>query len=398
MKLYNKLLAAGVLLSIPALALTSCGKNDTRSYMTVEINPGVEFVLDTNNKVITANGLNDDGETLISNVKFEGLTYEAALEVVVKEAEESGYLITASSESLLAKKDISISISSTDDKLQVDLEAKIESKVKDLIDKEKIQAEYKKLEAKARKELEKIALEYDPTLTQEQLDKLTQEQLYNYVELATIEKAEIASKALEDYYFAFKEYQFTLKYKDELVKSLDKMTGIAVEALRGLSGELDKAVKAINDLQYELFVNPESNYLKALAELEALKDKVISLEFKITNAEGEELVSLKAELKASKEAIETLKGTIEGIMNTFNTTLDGLKKVLNTVKAGVDSAATKLEGLDYNKMLTNVEKSVNDYKSKVLDEFEKEFADEYKAAKEKVAKRKEALEQAVKVS
>lgn len=398
MKLYNKLLAAGVLLSIPALALTSCGKNDTRSYMTVEINPGVEFVLDTNNKVITANGLNDDGETLISNVKFEGLTYEAALEVVVKEAEESGYLITATTESLLAKKDISISISSSDDKLQVDLEAKIESKVKDLIDKEKIQAEYKKLEAKARKELEKIALEYDPSLTQEQLDKLTQEQLYNYVELATIEKAEIASKALEDYYFAFKEYQFTLKYKDELVKSLDKMTGIAVEALRGLSGELDKAVKAINDLQYELFVNPESNYLKALAELEALKDKVISLEFKITNAEGEELVSLKAELKASKEAIETLKGTIEGIMNTFNTTLDGLKKVLNTVKAGVDSAATKLEGLDYNKMLTNVEKSVNDYKSKVLDEFEKEFADEYKAAKEKVAKRKEALEQAVKVS
>lgn len=398
MKLYNKLLAAGVLLSIPALALTSCGKNDTRSYMTVEINPGVEFVLDGNNKVITANGLNDDGETLISNVKFEGLTYEAALEVVVKEAEESGYLITASSESLLAKKDISISISSTDDKLQVDLEAKIESKVKDLIDKGKIQAEYKKLEAKVRKELEKIALEYDPTLTQEQLDKLTQEQLYNYVELATIEKAEIASKALEDYYFAFKEYQFTLKYKDELVKSLNNMTGIAVEALQGLSGELDKAVKAINDLQYELFVNPESNYLKTLAELEALKDKVISLEFKITNAEGEELVSLKAELKASKAAIETLKATIEGIMNTFNTTLDGLKTALNTVKAGVDSAATKLEGLDYNKVLTNVEKSVNDYKSKVLDEFEKEFADEYNAAKEKVAKRKEALEQAVKVS
>ena len=80
------------------LTLTSClgGKEEgSTSYVSVEINPGVEIVVDGNGEVLSANGTNDDGKALIFDVKFEGKSIEEVIEIIMAEAEECGYLISA---------------------------------------------------------------------------------------------------------------------------------------------------------------------------------------------------------------------------------------------------------------------------------------------------------------
>lgn len=386
---FLKKFAAVFLAVVPIFILASCNKNKDVSYVSVEINPGVELVLDAKGNVKSANGLNDDGETLLVDVKLDGMTVDAALEVIVKEAEKTGYLVKAEFDNPILKKEISISVSSTNDKLEADLNVKVESKIDELIENSKLNAVYKKLEAKTREYFEEIVVAYDPTL-EGKVKELDNETLMQYVELATIEKAQIASKELEQYYQAFKDYQYQLAYKEEIVSALEKHGSLVTGALGTLANGLGEAVTAIEKHQYDLFANPDSEYLKLLAQLDELKDKVLELKLSLT-VNGAEVAKIEAEIKLTEASIDKVKGSIETIMNAYNKTLEGLKKTLNGAKSGIEAAIKEIDSLDYNKILSDYEKEVNNIKNNVLTKFEEAHKDEYNAAKAKVEARKNAL-------
>jgi hypothetical protein len=78
------------LLGFSAFSLTSCGNGgggaDATTVMNVSLNPEVEFVLDANNKVVSVNALNEDGNLVISASAFEnieGKTAEEAAKLVI---------------------------------------------------------------------------------------------------------------------------------------------------------------------------------------------------------------------------------------------------------------------------------------------------------------------------
>lgn len=388
MKLLKKV-AAIFLAVVPIFILASCNKNKDVSYVTVEINPGVELVLDAKGNVKSANGLNDDGETLLVDVKLDGKSLDAALEVIVKEAEKTGYLVNAEIENPLLKKEISISVSSTNDKIEADLNIKVESKIDELIENFHLNAVYKKLETKTREYFEEIVVAYDPTL-EGKVKELDNETLMQYVELATIEKAQIASKELEQYYQAFKDYQYQLAYKEEIVAALEKHSSLITGALGTMANGLGDAVSAIEKHQYDLFANPDSEYLKLLAELDELKDKVLELKLSLT-VNGADIAKIEAQIKVTEASIEKVKAAIQTIMNAYNQSLETLKKALNTAKSTLETAIKEIDGIDYNKILTDYEKEVNDLKNQVLTKFEEAHKDEYAAAKAKVEARKNAL-------
>lgn len=64
--------------------------------MNVELNPQLEFVLDTDNKVVSVNALNDEGNKIILSATFVGLSAEDAVDKFLEIAKEDGYLITGS--------------------------------------------------------------------------------------------------------------------------------------------------------------------------------------------------------------------------------------------------------------------------------------------------------------
>jgi hypothetical protein len=284
------------------VACNSENKDEANSYVNLEINPGVEFVVDGNGKVVAANGTNEDGKTLILNVSFEGLDLESAINVVLAEAEESGYLLSATYNSELVTREIKVSIDSETVDGIADLNKKVSETVNKFIDENDLEATYTQLQAKGREHLEAIVKKYNPMLTDEEIKALSYKELLELVELATIEKAQMASVALEEYYLAFKEAEFKFAYKQEVADKLNELNPIIAAGYNAILKEIKASVDRLNELEYNIYVSEDSNYLKLLNQLNGYKDEVIKLNAQL--AVNENVTEINAEIKVKKELIE----------------------------------------------------------------------------------------------
>ena len=65
-------------------------KRDAVTYVVLHLNPSVEFVLDTANRIVSINALNDDGELLLSIENLQGKEVKQALRELLTTASESG--------------------------------------------------------------------------------------------------------------------------------------------------------------------------------------------------------------------------------------------------------------------------------------------------------------------
>ena len=65
--------------------------SDAASVFTVDINPGVRFYLTAEETVITAEGTNADGDSVVAEVEVEGMSVDEAIEAILDEAIEQGF-------------------------------------------------------------------------------------------------------------------------------------------------------------------------------------------------------------------------------------------------------------------------------------------------------------------
>ena len=370
------------------LTLTSClgGKEEgSTSYVSVEINPGVEIVVDGNGEVLSANGTNDDGKALIIDVKFEGKSIEEVIEIIMAEAEECGYLISAEYNADEVSKEVSISVTSENEEDQAALEADIKVEVNAYIEEHDLAAVYNELEAKSRAHLESIVLAYNPALTEEEVKAMSYEDLMKNVELATIEKAQLASVALEEYYLSVKEYQFQMAYKDEIASKLNGLQATLYEVGRNA---LQLAIDTIEKIQYEVYVKEDSAYLQFLSQINEYKDKNVKLRVQLGSAEnGAEFT---AQIQANEAKITEIEAKIVEFMNGINAKLEEAKALINQALAELE-VLEKNSSVDFNQVLTDVEQKINDTKDGLFADFEAEYADDIAAAKAQVEARKQAL-------
>ena len=370
------------------LTLTSClgGKEEgSTSYVSVEINPGVEIVVDGNGEVLSANGTNDDGKALIIDVKFEGKSIEEVIEIIMAEAEECGYLISAEYNADEVSKEVSISVTSENEEDQSALEADIKVEVNAYIEEHDLAAVYNELEAKSRAHLESIVLAYNPALTEEEVKAMSYEDLMKNVELATIEKAQLASVALEEYYLSVKEYQFQMAYKDEIASKLNGLQATLYEVGRNA---LQLAIDTIEKIQYEVYVKEDSAYLQFLSQINEYKDKNVKLRVQLGSAEnGAEFT---AQIQANEAKIAEIEAKVVEFMNGINAKLEEAKALINQALAELE-VLEKNSSVDFNQVLTDVEQKINDTKDGLFADFEAEYADDIAAAKAQVEARKQAL-------
>ena len=95
MGLYGKIILATVLaIAIITGIVIFATPKDTTAYATMEcsVNPDVQFVLNSQERVISYVCLNEDAEVLISETNFEGKTAEEAAYLFTKLATEAGYI------------------------------------------------------------------------------------------------------------------------------------------------------------------------------------------------------------------------------------------------------------------------------------------------------------------
>ena len=102
---------------------TGNGAKAIASYVSLDINPSIELTVDSENKVISVYGANEDGQVLLyEETGIVGADVEAAIEKITDLAVELGYLDAEN-------KVVGVNVSSIGEEIQSDLQSKISTKI-----------------------------------------------------------------------------------------------------------------------------------------------------------------------------------------------------------------------------------------------------------------------------
>lgn len=407
MKLWKKIAACGLSLALAAgtcALLAGCGGGDgeAAARMQVDINPSVEFILDADNKVLSVTALNDDGALIVAGEAFVGKTAEDAVELMASISTDAGYLVKGE---LSAGQD-GITISITGDaeaaqKLYDDVKAGVDAFLEESgIDTVVERGEALKIDA-----LRDLVQAADPTLTDEEVAAMTEEQLLNALKISRIETAQLLTEELRAAYNTAKEYDFRFAER-QATKSVIEGLGSAYESfLNGYAAALDsyqKAIQAVEQARYDYLVDAGSDYQKILAEVREQKDKVLEQRKEVAELpEGAAKEAAKAALAAEEAILETKEAALELAGDAANASFDLALSAMKTV----ENALTELEKTFPEEITTalteNAQKAqdaMNAAKDEAFAKFEEAHKEDIEQALADLQARKQALIDANKAS
>lgn len=407
MKLWKKIAACGMSLALAAgtcALLAGCGGGDgeAAARMQVDINPSVEFILDADDKVLSVTALNDDGALIVAGEAFVGKTAEDAVELMASISTDAGYLVKGE---LSAGQD-GITISITGDaeaaqKLYDDVKAGVDAFLEESgIDTVVERGEALKIDA-----LRDLVQAADPTLTDEEVAAMTEEQLLNALKISRIETAQLLTEELRAAYNTAKEYDFRFAER-QATKSVIEGLGSAYESfLNGYAAALDsyqKAIQAVEQARYDYLVDAGSDYQKILAEVREQKDKVLEQRKEVAELpEGAAKEAAKAALAAEEAILETKEAALELAGDAANASFDLALSAMKTV----ENALTELEKTFPEEITTalteNAQKAqdaMNAAKDEAFAKFEEAHKEDIEQALADLQARKQALIDANKAS
>ncbi len=400
MKLWKKIAACGMSLALAAgtcALLAGCGGGDgeAAARMQVDINPSVEFILDADDKVLSVTALNDDGALIVAGEAFVGKTAEDAVELMASISTDAGYLVKGE---LSAGQDgITISITGDEEaaqKLYEDVKAGVDA----FLEKSGIDAAVERGEALKLDALRALVQEADPTLTDEEVAAMTEEQLLNALKISRIETAQLLTEELRDAYNTAKEYDFRFAER-QATKSVIEGLGSAYESfLNGYAAALDsyqKAIEAVEQARYDYLVDAGSDYQKILAEVREQKDKVLEQRKEAAELpEGAAKEAAKAALAAEEAILETKEAALELAGDAANASFDLALSAMKTV----ENALTELEKTFPEEITTalteNAQKAqdaMNAAKDEAFAKFEEAHKEDIEQALADLQARKQAL-------
>ena len=407
MKLWKKIAACGMSLALAAgtcALLAGCGGGDgeAAARMQVDINPSVEFILDADDKVLSVTALNDDGALIVAGEAFVGKTAEDAVELMASISTDAGYLVKGE---LSAGQDgITISITGDEEaaqKLYEDVKAGVDA----FLEKSGIDAAVERGEALKLDALRDLVQAADPTLSDEEVAGMTEEQLLNALKISRIETAQLLTEELRDAYNTAKEYDFRFAER-QATKSVIEGLGSAYESfLNGYAAALDsyqKAIQAVEQARYDYLVDAGSDYQKILAEVREQKDKVLEQRKEAAELpEGAAKEAAKAALAAEEAILETKEAALELAGDAANASFDLALSAMKTV----ENALTELEKTFPEEITTalteNAQKAqdaMNAAKDEAFAKFEEAHKEDIEQALADLQARKQALIDANKAS
>lgn len=392
-----------------AIVLNSSSNNDkdakVTSLVTMDLNPSVSFLVDSNNKVVSVKGENNEGKMIVAGEEIEGKDLNEAIEIVLTIENETGYLVSGNAR--IEDNKLSFSITTDDEKIKESIQNTIDSTVSTVCDKLHVNETIAYVEAISRANLEKIALKCDPTLTEEDVKKMTYEQLFNVVKIYNIETAEIYSEELEELYNQVKEYDIKFaesEFTKDVISGMGKLYELYMAGydavLKGLQGSIDY----LNDVKYNNFVKEDclyqtisNNYASAKEDLIKYKNQVASADVNDTETQERLTKLLDAQIKVVEglqesldDAVSAANSLIDGAIKGINSSIEALEKYKNTLPSQDEIEAKLTENAK------TLEDTINTKKAEAFANFEKEYGDDIKKAKEDVLAYKESLKESLK--
>ncbi len=401
MKRWNK--AAALVLSVAMMAgvgtFVGCGGNsetaDAAARMTVEINPSVEFILDSNEKVLSVTGLNDDGSLIIAGEAFVGKTADEAVKMMVGIAVDTGYLVKG--EVTADENGVTVSVSG-DAEAADRIYQNVKSKTEAFLEEKGVTAAVERGEALKLDALRKTVMAADPTLTAEEVNAMTEAQLLNALKLARIESAELLTEELREAYQAAKEYEFTFAEKEATKNIISGMDSAYQEVKNGYSSLLEnyrKEIEKVEETHYNTFVAADSAYQKALQEVQNAKTELLKQKNIVAQMEnGAEKTAAELILKAKEMAFELAENALDASEEIAERALDTVVSAMKAIEEQLTAFEKQLP-TEITSVLTertaDLQKAMNEAKANAFQKFEKAHGDDIKAVENTLKARKQAL-------
>lgn len=368
MKKLSALILSLVLASLLILPLTGCNEPKEGKVMTVELNPQVEFILDANDKVVTVNALNDEGNYVIAKVDFVGKTADEALNAFLKISVEDGFLLEG--EITTSENNLKISVSGDDaKKLYEDVKKKAQEYLDGLPDVEiNVNFDFSTI---SKEDIEALVQDCMRELNVEEIKAKTQAELLELLEASREKTSELLSQELKDCYYAERALQIKQAQLDAYIEAVKTQNNslIVTAALEGAQKQIDLLLEAVNNYkaQYkEKFLDVTSEYYQKMQE--CLESKKELLKARLDGASEEVLKNLEAAYNTAVSLMESTKELAKSTIKTLDTAINGIIDTAQTL------IKTTVETL--NLTVENIDSIVKDALEKTKANFDKAFKDE----------------------
>ena len=394
-------LVGGVGLGV-GLGLSQNKEGTPTSLVKMSVNPELSMVLDENNVVLSISGDNEEGKMLLVDEKVVGKEVDEAIEYIINIENETGYLV--SGEFVSEPNKITIQISVNDENIKNSLNEVINKAIETTCDKLHIKETVEWAQDFTHQNLVELAMKADPTLTSEEASKLTNEQLLDIIKLYQIETAEIYSVELEELYNQIKDYelQFTeTEFVNETIKSLGEIYERFTSSLQSSINVLQGTIDAVNNIRYNTFVAPTSDYQKQIDEVKAKKEEVITVRNEIANTEEDtirdtKIAILDTKIAAYQACLEALENIKESCLASIDLYIQSLQSAIDSINSIIASLPSQDEvEATLKEKTVELEKKLNEAKTNFFTKFEDKYGEDIANAKQKALEYKESLKEKV---
>ncbi len=344
-----------MMLLFTILPLASCEKapampeEGTITRMTIDINPSVEFIVDDQNKIVSATALNDDGSILIAGEAFIGKTPEQATEMMVTLATETGYLIKGNVQA--DPNTLTISISG-DSAYAKELAENVQKTAADTLATLGVKATIASAQALSLDSLRAMALA-TALYSEEQIAQMDEQQLYAVLAQSRVETALLLTEEMRDAYYAAKAHRISFAEREETARIIAELGGLynlTHTAYKVALEAYNSAIVAVEDFRYQTLISPDSAYQQSLARLRAAKTDLLAQKNYVATLEidGEVYAQAMLDLSLSEEQYNQALAAYESLGAQADA---ALQELINAMK----QAEVKLIELENTLFDTNIE-------------------------------------------
>ena len=363
----------GVLCSVTLVlactfTLFGCKEKTKSTVMNVSLNPEVEFILDKDNKVVSVNALNEEGNLVINGQVFVGKSSDEAVKLFVQVSKDTGFLVTGSVSD--GQNEINISLSG-DAKKAKEIYNSAKETVDSYLKESGITASIKKASDLTKEYLQEQVKECEKYLSDSEIKNMSYEQLLETLKQSREETKEYVSQELKEAYYQAKNnayIQAKLEYAKSQMNVISQgVFDVVLQTYQGACTELENA-------RQRYFVSEDSFYQKALATLRENKVEYLNyLNYVAGLAESQITTTVSTTLDNLKTLLDSAEQSLNSVYESCLQSIKATETALTTAYTSVMNTLQQL-GVDLSKMgkelTTNVETAINQFKSSFVSTYQ----------------------------
>lgn len=321
-------------------ALSACSQpKENEQIVNLSLNPAIELIVDKNDKVLSVNALNDEGNFIIAKSNFENLNLEQATEQFLDVASENGFLVEGSITADQNQLEIS-----TSGKSAQKLYNKVKGYAEGFFENTNFSLNISLEDTISTDDIRQLVGKCMQEMTPDQLDDLSHNKLMTLLKESREETKTFLSQELKEFYYQARADEIM---QAEFDKVSDFLLAIPNPEFQAMGEQLQQSIQTFYTYLetfrtefIEQFLSGESNYQAKMQDF--IEAKKALLEARLA---GIDTTDFETQLALAETTLENAKDladiSINNVNSQINTALTSLKSALAILASFFDQSEIK---------------------------------------------------------